>query len=168
VVTITGKTGTSGLNVNASYIYAAQGFNSDSTATNAVNITGGGVDVKYLLARESLTWVALSSSPSAAPSGCLRMYADSSAFTGYTGALEYSYNGGTYIKLFAMSGSQAGYLICPGISIGTGPVTAGSFNIWDGSSFFSGVSGTLVGTFTWNGSPATTIVVKGGAVVQVT
>ena len=63
---------------------------------------------------------------------------------------------------------QEGYFSGPGVNIGTGPVTAGSYNIWDGSHFFGGISGTLAGTFTWDGFPATTMVVKGGVVVQVT
>ena len=171
VATITGKLSggsyTAALSVEFAYIYSQVGFNSDSTASNAVNVAAGGVDSKWLLARESVTWAAIAGNPTTAPASCLRMYVYSGSFTGYNGALEYSYNGGTYIKLFALSGTQAGYLICNGISIGTGPILGGSYYVWDGSSTYTGQDGTLVGTFTWNGSPATTIVFKKGLNVSV-
>ena len=97
---VTGLTGTAGINVYTSYVYSQQGFNSDSTATNVLNATGGGVDVKWLLARESLTFVQLASATTLSPSGSARLYAKTD------GHLYYSANGGAYIQLDGLVSSQ--------------------------------------------------------------
>ena len=106
--------------------------------------------------------------PPLAEAGAFRLYADINARVGYTGTLCYSYDTGLYLPLFALGGSQAGYFIGAGVSIGTGPINCGGYYFFDGMTTWGpGLSGTFVGVFTWDGASKTTIVFKGGIPVSV-
>jgi hypothetical protein len=173
VASITGAGG-AGLNLYNSYVYSDIGFNaSTSTAYNAVNIPVGGIVAKWLYGAESLTLAAVAGTsspqyPTLAPYSPvgIRLYADSAAQTGYTGALRYSYNNGSYISLIALSGTLAGYFIGSGVSVGTGAITGGARYYWDGTSTWTGQSVTVGGSFVIGGSAYTNLVFKAGLLVS--
>ena len=89
---------------------------------------------------------AVPGTPALSESGAVRLYADNNAkslYGGtltYTGALEYSFNAGLYVPLFALGGAGAGTFIGPAVNVGTGSVTAGDYIYWDGSAPWYGAT----------------------------
>ena len=139
-MTITGVTTTPGLNILTAYINSAEGFVTASTATNAIQATGGGVTVKFLIGTTSYTQVAdTAANAGLSSSGQGRIYFDSTS-----NKFRVSENGGAYVDLIggSISGLTAGRM--PYATSST--AIANTVVYWDNANSRMGVNKAVPGT----------------------
>lgn len=140
VLTVTGATGTASIVAATSYIQAAEGFYTTSTATTAIQAPNGGVTAKYLIGTTSLSLVGeTSANAGLSATGQGRLYFDSSA-----NKFRVSENGGAYVDLVggALSGLTAGR-----IPYATGAAALGNTVVyWDNANGRLGVNKAVPGT----------------------
>ena len=144
-MTITGtSTSAAALNVLSGYVDSAGGFNTGSTASNAIQAASGGVTARFLVATRSLSMTGDSAANAGlSTTGNGRLYFDSSS-----NKFRVSENGGAYVDL--ISSGLAGSLTSGRVPYATGASTlADTSNLaWNNA----GQALTITGTST--ASPA--------------